>query len=398
MFNRPAALAERSLEAHARWRGKLEVAPRAPVDSADALSLAYTPGVAAACLAIRDDPAKSYDLTRRWNTVAVVTDGSAVLGLGDIGPDAGMPVMEGKCVLFKAFAGVDAFPILVGVKDTDKFVETVANIARTFGGINLEDIAAPRCFEIERRLQEMLDIPVFHDDQHGTAVVVGAAMLNALRVAGKPIDEARIVVNGMGAAGCAIARHLLNLGAGNLLLVDRLGILARGAEEELRMHAAQAELAAMTNPERKRGGLSDAMRGADAFIGVSAGNIVTRDMVLSMGGRAVVFAMANPTPEIMPEDALAAGALVVGTGRSDYPNQVNNVLCFPGMFRGALDCRASMVNEPMKRAASLALAALVPPEELTPTNILPQPFDPRVGAAVAGAVARAARESGAAGI
>ncbi|GHU65275.1 malate dehydrogenase [Clostridia bacterium] len=398
MSNKTPTIAERALEAHAQWRGKLEVTPRASVDTADSLSLAYTPGVAAACLAIKDDPAKVYELTRRWNTVAVVTDGSAVLGLGDIGPQAGLPVMEGKCVLFKAFADVDAFPILVETKDVDEIVQTVANIAGTFGGINLEDIAAPRCFEVERKLQAMLDIPVFHDDQHGTAVVVGAAMLNALRVAGKPIGSARIVINGMGAAGCAIARHLINLGAGNMILVDRYGILAKGAEYELHMHGAQAELAALTNAECLRGGLTEAMRGADAFIGVSAGNIVSREMIASMNSNAVVFAMANPTPEIMPDEALAAGALVVGTGRSDYPNQINNVLCFPGMFRGALDCRAREINEPMKRAASFALAGLIAPDELSPTNILPKPFDPRVGKAVAAAVAASARDSGVAGI
>ncbi|MDR1262899.1 MAG: NADP-dependent malic enzyme [Oscillospiraceae bacterium] len=398
MDSKPSTIAERALEAHSRWRGKLEIMPRVNVDSAESLALAYTPGVAAACLAIKDDPIKAYELTRRWNTVAVVTDGSAVLGLGDIGPDAGMPVMEGKCVLFKAFADVDAFPILVGTKNVDEIVKTVTNIARTFGGINLEDIAAPRCFEIERRLQALLDIPVFHDDQHGTAVVVGAAMLNALRVAGKPIDSARIVINGMGAAGCAIARHLINLGAVDMLLVDRYGILSQGAEEELHMHEAQAELATLTNPGRVKGSLADAMNGADAFIGVSAGNIVSGEMVASMNPSAIVFAMANPTPEIMPNEANAAGALVVGTGRSDYPNQINNVLCFPGMFRGALDCRARAINEPMKRAASFALTGLISAEELSRTNILPKPFDPRVGKAVAAAVAAAARESGVAGI
>ncbi|MDR0397344.1 MAG: NADP-dependent malic enzyme [Oscillospiraceae bacterium] len=404
MDNKPASIAELALKAHADWRGKLEIAPRARADSAESLALAYTPGVAAACLAIKDDPSKAYELTRRWNTVAVVTDGSAVLGLGDIGPQAGMPVMEGKCVLFKAFADVDAFPILIGTKDADAIVETVVNIAGTFGGINLEDISSPRCFDIERRLQAALDIPVFHDDQHGTAIVVGAAMINALRVAGKSMDSARIVINGMGAAGCAIARRLLSLGAQDLLLVDRYGILARGAESELHMHGEQAALALTTNPGLQRGSLSDAMRGADAFIGVSAGNIVSKGMVASMNPGAVVFAMANPTPEIMPDDAKAAGALVVGTGRSDYPNQVNNVLCFPGMFRGALDCRAREINEPMKRAASIALAELAcqsspgSPDKLGPENILPRPFDPRVGKAVAEAVCRAARESGAARI
>ncbi|GHU72700.1 malate dehydrogenase [Clostridia bacterium] len=396
MDNKPVDIAARSLEAHARWRGKLEITPRAAVDNADALSLAYTPGVAAACLAIKDNPELSYTLTRRWNTVAVVTDGSAVLGLGNIGADAGLPVMEGKCVLFKAFADVDAFPILVGTQDVDGIVETVRNISHTFGGINLEDIAAPRCFEVERRLRELLDIPVFHDDQHGTAVVVGAAALNALKVANRAVESARFVINGMGAAGCAIARHLISLGATDLIFVDRHGILAQGTEAELHMTSAQAELAALSNRTRKRGVLADAMVGADVFIGVSAANIVTTAMVESMNPGAVVFAMANPTPEIMPDLAKAAGALVVGTGRSDYPNQINNVLAFPGIFRGALDIRARTINEEMKRAASFALAELIPPDELSPTNIIPKPFDPRVGKAVAAAVAAAAQSSGAA--
>ncbi|MDR0897225.1 MAG: NAD-dependent malic enzyme [Oscillospiraceae bacterium] len=381
----------RALAAHQAWQGKIEITPRAAVDSREALSLAYTPGVSAPCLAIRDDPALSYTLTRRGNLVAVITDGTAVLGLGDIGPEAGMPVMEGKCCLFKAFAGVDAFPLCVRTKDVDEIVRTVSLLAGSFGGINLEDIAAPRCFEIEKRLKEVCDIPVFHDDQHGTAVVVGAALLNALRVVGKGLAEARVVVNGAGAAGISIARFLLAMGAQNLILVDRQGILA---EDLPGMNPAQADMARITNREGLRGTLADAMRGADVLIGVSAPGIVSGAMVAAMRPGAVVLAMANPVPEIFPEEAKAAGAAVVGTGRSDYPNQINNVLAFPGIFRGALDVRASDINEPMKLAAARAIAALVSDAELNAEYILPAAFDPRIAPAVAKAVAEAARASG----
>ncbi len=382
--------AEESLRLHGEWQGKIEVISRVPVKDRQDLSLAYTPGVAQPCLEIQKDYDKSFTLTRRHNLVAVVTDGTAVLGLGEIGPEAGMPVMEGKGALFKAFGDVDAFPICIRSKDVDEIVRTVYLISGSFGGINLEDIAAPRCFEIERKLKEICDIPVFHDDQHGTAIVVGAAMLNALRVVGKQIEEVKVVINGAGSAGIAIGRHLMNLGVRHLKMVDRCGILCEGAE----MNPAQAKMAALTNPEKFSGGLADALKGADVFVGVSAPHIVSKEMIRSMNGGAVAFPMANPVPEIEPEEALEAGAAVVGTGRSDHPNQINNVLVFPGVFRGALDVRARDINLEMKLAASHALAELVSPEELSSTYILPAAFDRRVGPAVAAAVARAARESG----
>ena len=384
-----------SLKLHYQWRGKIEVTPRASVDSTDALSLAYTPGVAQPCLEIQKDISKSYDLTRRWNTVAVVTDGTAVLGLGDIGPEAGMPVMEGKCVLFKAFGGVDAIPLCVRSKDVDEIVNCIAMLAGSFGGVNLEDIAAPRCFEIEQKLKEKTDIPIFHDDQHGTAVVVLAAVLNALRVVGKKLSDCTAVFSGAGAAGVAIARLLMKQGVGEVLLCNSKGILCEGDE---RLNPAQAEMARVTNRQKKTGTLRDAMAGADIFIGVSAPGIVTEDMVRSMNQGAIVLPMANPVPEIMPNLAKNAGAAVVGTGRSDFPNQINNVLAFPGIFRGALDCRARDINEEMKVAAAEAIASLVSDEELRADYILPKAFDERVGKAVAEAVAKAARDSGAARI
>ncbi len=385
--------AEESLKKHYEWKGKLETVPKMKIENSTDLSLAYTPGVAQACLEIEKDPDKSYALTGRGNLVAVITDGTSVLGLGDIGPEAGMPVMEGKCVLFKAFGGVDAVPLCVRSKDVDEIVKTISLIAGSFGGINLEDIAAPRCFEIERRLKEVCDIPVFHDDQHGTAVVVLAAVLNALKVVGKDIGSVRAVINGAGSAGIAIAKLLLSRGLKDLVMCDKNGIICEG---ESWLNPAQAEMAAVTNRGRLKGGLADALKGADLFIGVSAGNIVSPDMVKSMAPGPVIFPMANPTPEIMPELALESGAAVVGTGRSDYPNQINNVLAFPGIFRGALDVRAREINEEMKLAAAQALADLVSAEELRSDYILPKAFDPRVGPAVAAAVAEAARASGAA--
>ena len=386
--------AKESLKLHYELRGKLEIQPRAKVDSKQALSLAYTPGVAEPCLEIQRHPEKSFELTRRWNTVAVVTDGTAILGLGDIGPEAGMPVMEGKCVLFKAFGGVDAIPLCIRSKDVDEIVRTVSLLSGSFGGVNLEDIAAPRCFEIERRLQELCDIPIFHDDQHGTAVVVGAALLNALKVVGKRMDAVRVVINGAGSAGIAIGKHLLNLGVKHLKMVDRCGILCQGVP----MNSAQAEMAERTNPEHLRGTLADALRGADVFVGVSAPGVVSEEMIRSMAERPVVFPMANPVPEIQPELAKAAGAAVVGTGRSDHPNQINNVLVFPGLFRGALDVRASRINEAMKQAASFAIADLISDAERNAENIIPAAFDPRVGPAVAEAVKKAAIEIGVARI
>ena len=382
--------AEESLRLHEQWGGKIEVISKVPVATKEDLALAYTPGVAQPCLEIQKDYEKSFTLTRRHNLVAVVTDGTAVLGLGDIGPEAGMPVMEGKCALFKAFGDVDAFPICVRSKDVDEIVRTIYLISGSFGGINLEDIAAPRCFEIERRLKELCDIPVFHDDQHGTAIVVGAALLNALRVVGKRIEDVKVVINGAGSAGIAIGKHLMDLGVRHLKMVDRFGVLCQGVE----MNPAQAEMAARTNPEGFSGKLADALKGADVFVGVSAAHIVSKEMIASMAPGAIVFPMANPVPEIEPEEALAAGAAVVGTGRSDHPNQINNVLVFPGLFRGALDVRARDINLEMRLAASHALAELVSDRELNAEYILPEAFDKRVGPAVAKAVAKAARDSG----
>lgn len=382
---------EESLQKHYEWQGKIEVVSRVAVNDTKDLSLAYTPGVAEPCLEIQKDYEKSFQLTRRSNLVAVITDGTAVLGLGDIGPEAGMPVMEGKCALFKEFAGVDAFPICVRSKDVDEIVRTVYLISGSFGGINLEDIAAPRCFEIERKLKEICDIPVFHDDQHGTAIIVAAAVLNALKVVKKDLGEINAVINGSGSAGIAIAKHLLNLGLKNLTMVDRAGIICEGMDG---LNPEQQYMSTITNRSKKTGTLADAMKGADLFIGVSAPNIVNEEMVKSMADEPIIFAMANPTPEIMPDVAKKAGAIIVGTGRSDFPNQINNVLAFPGIFRGALDCRASEINEEMKAAASYAIASLVSDDELNDEYILPKAFDRRVGKAVAEAVMEAARKTG----
>ena len=386
---------QESLQKHYEWKGKIEVISRAPIEDRHDLSLAYTPGVAEPCLEIQKSPEKSFELTRRSNLVAVVTDGTAVLGLGDIGPEAGMPVMEGKCALFKTFADVDAFPLCIRSKDVDEIVRTVYLLSGSFGGINLEDISAPRCFEIEQKLKEICDIPVFHDDQHGTAIVVAAALLNALKVVGKSIDSVRVVINGAGSAGIAIGRHLLNMGVQNLIMVDRFGIICEGAAG---LNSAHAAIAKLTNRDRLSGTLTDAIKDADVFIGVSAPGVVSQDMIRSMAKDAIVFPMANPTPEIMPNEALAAGARIVGTGRSDFPNQINNVLAFPGIFRGALDCRARCINEEMKVATSYALAALIPEDELSEQNIIPAALDPRVAPAVAAAVIKAAHDTGVARI
>ena len=384
-----------ALQKHAEWKGKIEVTARAAVDSAEALSIAYTPGVATPCLEIQKNPELSYELTRRWNTVAVVTDGTAVLGLGDIGPEAGMPVMEGKCVLFKAFGDVDAIPLCIRTHDVDEIVRTVSLLAGSFGGINLEDIAAPRCFEIERRLKEICDIPIFHDDQHGTAVITLAGLMNALKVVGKKIEDVKIVTSGAGAAGIAIIKLLMAMGLKNVIMTDRKGAIYEGREG---LNPVKEEMAAITNFNHEKGTLADVIKGADVFIGVSAPGTLTQDMVRSMAKDPIIFACANPTPEIFPDEAKAAGAAVVSTGRSDFPNQINNVLCFPGIFRGALDVRASDINDAMKIASAKALAALVSDEELCAEYILPKAFDPRVKDAVAKAAAQAARESGVARI
>ena len=385
--------AKESLRLHGEWKGKIEMVTRVPVKTKDDLSLAYTPGVAQPCLEIQKDINKSYELTRRWNMAAVITDGSAVLGLGDIGPEAGMPVMEGKCVLFKAFGDVDAFPICVKTKDVDEFVETVYNISGSFGGINLEDIAAPRCFEIERKLKEKCDIPIFHDDQHGTAVITLAGLTNALKVVGKKKDV-KIVTSGAGAAAIAITKLLLSAGFRDITMCDRKGAIYQGREG---LNWIKTEMAEVSNLSRKAGTLADMLVGADVFIGVSAPNTVTTEMVKTMNRDAIIFACANPTPEIFPDEAKAGGARIVSTGRSDYPNQINNVLAFPGIFRGAFDVRASDINEEMKVAAAEALAGLVG-DELSEDYIIPAAFDPRVGPAVAKAVAEAARRSGVARI
>ena len=386
---------QESLKKHYDWNGKIEVVSRVPISNSEELSLAYTPGVAEPCLEIQKDYNKSYELTRRNNLVAVITDGTAVLGLGDIGPEAGMPVMEGKCALFKAFGDVDAFPICVRSKDVDEIVNTVYLISGSFGGINLEDIAAPRCFEIERKLKEKCDIPVFHDDQHGTAIIVAAALLNALKIVDKKIENIKVVMNGAGAAGVAIAKHLMNLGVKHITMCDSKGIICKG---DPRLNAAKQEIAEVTNLDHMTGTLADAMASADVFVGISAAGCVSEEMVKSMAQSPIIFAMANPTPEIMPDLAKNAGAAVVGTGRSDFPNQINNVLAFPGIFRGALDCRASDINEEMKVAASYAIASLVEDDKLSPEYILPHAFDPRVGKTVAAAVKKAAIESGVARI
>lgn len=384
---------ESALKKHKEWKGKIEIVSRTSVNNREELSNAYTPGVAKPCLEIEKNPELSYELTRRHNLVAVITDGTAVLGLGDIGPEASMPVMEGKCALFKEFADVDAFPVCIDSKDTDEIVNTIKLISKSFGGINLEDISAPRCFEIEKRLKESLDIPVFHDDQHGTAIVASAAMINAARVAGKNISDMTLVINGAGAAGIAIAKQFITLGIGDVIMVDLNGIICEG---DTFLNPAHYEMSKITNKNKLKGGLSEAMNGADAFIGVSKPGLVTSGMVKSMADKPIIFAMANPTPEIMPEEAKEAGAFIVGTGRSDYPNQINNVVAFPGVFKGALAVRARDINEEMKLAAAYAIAEGVPEDKLDADNILPDPFDRKIPKAVARAVASAAIKSGSA--
>ncbi len=387
--------AKESLKKHREWRGKLSITPKMEVKTKDDLSVAYTPGVAQPCLEIQKDVNLSYELTGRWNTVAVVTDGTAVLGLGDIGPEAGMPVMEGKCVLFKAFGDVDAIPLCIRSKDVDTIVDTVALLAGSFGGVNLEDIASPRCFEIEKKLKERCDIPIFHDDQHGTAVVTLAAMINALKIVKKDIGNIKVVISGAGAAGVAIIKLLMSMGLKNVIMCDSKGIIYKGRD---RLNAVTAEMADITNQDLVKGTLADAMKDADVFIGASAPGIVTEDMVKTMAENPILFPMANPVPEIMPDLAVKAGAAVVGTGRSDFPNQINNVLAFPAIFRGAFDVRASDINDEMKVAAAYALANLISDDELNPEYIIPKPFDPRVKDAVASAVKDAARKSGVARI
>ena len=380
----------KSLAKHYEWKGKIEVISRAKIESTEDLSIAYTPGVAEPCKEIQKNYDLSFELTRRGNLVAVITDGTAVLGLGDIGPEAGMPVMEGKCALFKEFADIDAFPICLRTKDIDEIVRTIYLISGSFGGINLEDISAPRCFEIERRLKEICDIPVFHDDQHGTAIVVGAALINALKLVKKDIKKVKVVINGAGSAGIAIAQHLINLGLSDIIMVDRFGIICEGMEE---LNPAQKEISKVTNKARKKGNLEDAIKDADVFIGVSAPDVLSKDMIKSMAAESIVFALANPVPEIMPDLAKEAGARIVGTGRSDFPNQINNVLAFPGIFRGALDCRAKTINEEMKVAATYAISSLVTDEELNEEYIIPNALDKRVSKAVAEAVIKAAYET-----
>ena len=380
-----------ALKKHYEWQGKLEITPRVHITNREELSLAYTPGVAEPCLVIRDHPEESFDLTRRHNLVAVITDGTAVLGLGDIGPEAGMPVMEGKCVLMKEFGGVDAIPLCLKTKDVDELVRTIYLLSGSFGGINLEDISAPRCFEVESRLQELCDIPVFHDDQHGTAIVVAAALMNALKLVGKKMENITCVINGAGAAGISIAKHLLRFGIGDIILVSRHGIVVSGRDK---MNAAQQAMCTVTNHRQLHGGLAEAIAGADVFIGVSAPNVLTGDMVRTMADKPIVFPMANPVPEIDPDEAIAAGAAVVGTGRSDYENQINNVLAFPGIFRGTFDVRAKDINDEMKVAAAYALAGLISDDERNAEYVIPKAFDPRVGKTVAAAVAEAARKTG----
>ena len=384
-----------SLKLHGEWKGKVEVVARAKVNDKDALSLAYTPGVAEPCLAIQEDYKKSWELTRRWNMVAVITDGTAVLGLGDIGPEAGMPVMEGKCVLFKEFGDVDAFPLCVRTKNVDEFVQTVYNISGSFGGINLEDIAAPRCFEIEQKLKEMCDIPIFHDDQHGTAIVVSAALINATKLTGKPLSECKAVNNCSGASGIAIAKLLMSLGLKDVILCDRTGAIYEGRDG---LNASKEDIAKVTNRSMTKGTLKEAVVGTDVFIGVSAPGVLTQEMIKTMNADPIVLAMANPTPEIMPDEAKAAGAKIVGTGRSDFPNQINNVVAFPGIFRGALDVRASQITENMKIAAAYAIASLVDDKDLNPDYIIPYAFDERIKDTVASAVAEAAKKDGVARI